>query len=236
VARKGRHWKKKMQKLNFNKLHISTSSFRQCGLHKMSRSLRVALIGLAAMCMTVTAENPVLQNIISRLTALERENAEIKAKLNATEGALLMFADGRTQCPEGWAEPAHLKGRMMTTMPIDGKSGSTFHRPFEAGEEGRTPSHSHDVTLTDHGHSHENMVDDPGHRHEVKTFPTGTGELDCGKRHCSAAARNLNSTIDKTNIKVESLSAKSAVSVSIDANDDGEHYPLVYVLICQKEP
>jgi hypothetical protein len=38
----------------------------------------------------------------------------------------------------------------------------------------------------------------------------------------------------KTGISVTNLPAKSTVSVSIDANDAGEHLPLVYVLICQK--
>ena len=39
---------------------------------------------------------------------------------------------------------------------------------------------------------------------------------------------------NKTGISTGKLTAKSAVSVSIDANDAGEHLPLVYVLICQK--
>jgi hypothetical protein len=38
----------------------------------------------------------------------------------------------------------------------------------------------------------------------------------------------------KTGISIENLPAKSAVSTSVDANDAGEHLPLVYVLICQK--
>jgi hypothetical protein len=41
-------------------------------------------------------------------------------------------------------------------------------------------------------------------------------------------------TSSKTGISVTNLPAKSTVSVSIDANDAGEHLPLVYVLICQK--
>jgi hypothetical protein len=43
---------------------------------------------------------------------------------------------------------------------------------------------------------------------------------------------NTNSA--KTGIVITNLPAKSAVSISIDANDAGEHLPLVYVLICQK--
>ena len=76
-----------------------------------------------------------LARILERLDTLERENKEIKAQLNVTAGALLTFADGRTKCPEGYVEPPQLKGRMMTTTPIGGKSGATFNRPFDAGEE-----------------------------------------------------------------------------------------------------
>jgi hypothetical protein len=39
---------------------------------------------------------------------------------------------------------------------------------------------------------------------------------------------------NKTGIAIENLPAKSAVSVSVDANDAGEHLPLVYVLIYQQ--
>ena len=71
--------------------------------------------------------------------------AEVVALKNATDGALLTCPDRRTKCPAGYVEPPHLKGRMMTTTPIGGKSGATFNRPFDAGEEGRTPPHSHEV-------------------------------------------------------------------------------------------
>ena len=53
--------------------------------------------------------------------AMKADNAAMKVKLNAVlpAGALLTFADGRTVCPEGTIEPAHLKGRMMTTIPVN---------------------------------------------------------------------------------------------------------------------
>ena len=61
-----------------------------------------------------------LAEIRAELAAIRRENAEIKAQLNATAGASLTFTDGRTVCPKGWFEPEHLKGRLMTTAPING--------------------------------------------------------------------------------------------------------------------
>ena len=41
---------------------------------------------------------------------------------------------------------------------------------------------------------------------------------------------------NKTGITVDNLPAKSSIEVSIDANNAGEHYPLVYVLLCEKLP
>ena len=38
----------------------------------------------------------------------------------------------------------------------------------------------------------------------------------------------------KTGIVVDALPAKSNIQVSLTANEDGEGYPLVYVLICQR--
>jgi hypothetical protein len=43
----------------------------------------------------------------------------------------------------------------------------------------------------------------------------------------------LKTSTNKTGINIENLPAKSSIEVSIDA---GEHYPLVYVLLCQKLP
>jgi hypothetical protein len=39
-----------------------------------------------------------------------------------------------------------------------------------------------------------------------------------------------------TGIIVEALPAKSNIQVSLASNEDGEGYPLVYVLICQRAP
>merc|ERR1712070_455428 len=134
---------------------------------------------------------------------------------------------------------------MMTTIPIGGKSGATFNRPFDAGEEGRTPAHSHAVTVTDPGHNHVNVVNDPGHEHSIKVCNTGhqlsfhdTGPLppypDDPYQDPPARQSGRETFNAPTGILVDSLPAKSSVSVSIDANEAGEHYPLVYVLVCQK--
>ena len=69
-----------------------------------------------------------LARILERLDTLE---AQLK---NATQGVQL-FADGRTECPGGWIEAKHLNGRLLTTTPLNGKSGTTINRPFDAGEE-----------------------------------------------------------------------------------------------------
>jgi hypothetical protein len=73
------------------------------------------------------------------------------------------------------------------------------------------PRHAHASDIEDHGSNTPGAVGPSGHN--------------VGTIHTHSA---------KTGISIENLPAKSAVSVSIDANDAGEHLPLVYVLICQK--
>ena len=50
----------------------------------------------------------------------------------------------------------------------------------------------------------------------------------------TGASSVLNTKASWTGITVVNTVSKSAIDVSISDNDSGEHYPLVYVLICQK--
>jgi hypothetical protein len=90
------------------------------------------------------------------------------------------------------------------------------------------------VTVNDPGHTHVGIVEDPGHSHSIHYY------VDDGSRghptadHESKAGPSIKTNVSKTGISIENLPAKSAVSISVDANDAGEHLPLVYVLICQK--
>jgi hypothetical protein len=74
-------------------------------------------------------------------------------------------------------------------------------------------------------------VEDPGHSHKYH-WEGGGGFRTYDGGHNSSA--EYDTSYEKTGITIENLPAKSAVSVSVDANDAGEHLPLVYVLICQK--
>jgi hypothetical protein len=94
------------------------------------------------------------------------------------------------------------------------------------------------VAVNDPGHTHVGIVNDPGHGHGEGLYAYACGT---GKGGSDQAAQTVNgdrkpelhTNTSKTGITVDNLPAKSAVSVSIDANDAGEHLPLVYVLICQ---
>jgi hypothetical protein len=175
----------------------------------------------------------------AQFAAMKAESAAMKDLLMPA-GALFTFADGRTTCPVGYAEPAHLKGRMMTTLPINSTSGAVFNRPFGAGEIGRTPAHSHAVSVNDPGHTHVGIVNDPGHAHNnpelVLYYPINSGGKTRYPSNNVHSELRDSTTTNKTGISVENLPAKSSIEVSIDANDAGEHYPLVYVLLCQKLP
>jgi hypothetical protein len=161
----------------------------------------------------------------------------METKLNATTaGKLDFFVDGRTVCPDGTVEVNATKGRILLGKPEGGKTGEVFNRPLDAGEVGRSPPHSHAVTVNDPGHTHAGIVVDPGHTHQRK-FGGGKGSGSGYMSEGFPSGNGVNSLANepaKTGISVENLPAKSAVSVVIDANDAGEHLPLVYVLICQK--
>ena len=134
----------------------------------------VALVALSLLVSTATGLS--MEGIMDHVRALEQrveklsaKNVVLETKLNATPtlpaGALLTFADGRTVCPKGTAEPNITQGMMLVGRPKNGKTGDVFNRPFDAGEIGRTPAHSHAVSVNDPGHNHVNMVNDPGHGH-----------------------------------------------------------------------
>jgi hypothetical protein len=171
----------------------------------------------------------------AEISELKAETAELKAHRNATTaGKLEFFVDGRTVCPDGTVEVNATKGRVLLGRPEGGKTGAVFNRPLDAGEVGRSPPHSHAVTVDDPGHTHVGIVEDPGHDHDNRLFlVSGTGG-DHGAAIQTGTLGVYMTAKAKTGISIENLPAKSVVSVSVDANDAGEHIPLVYVLICQK--
>ena len=172
---------------------------------------------------------------------MEQKIAALEAKLNATStlpaGALLTFVDGRTACPEGTVEANITQGMMLVGRPKNGKTGAVFNRPLEPGETGRTPAHSHAVSVNDLGHTHVGVVNDPGHAHHYGHLQaTATSSSMCCSHggYYFPTKYDFPTTTNKTGITVDNLSAKSSIEVSIDTNGAGEHYPLLYVLLCQK--
>jgi hypothetical protein len=110
---------------------------------------------------------------------------------------------------------------------------------LDAGEVGRSPPHSHAVKVNDPGHTHVGIVEDPGHKHRHTTDRPPINASDPvvgGNSHDGTGDDNSykETDVSKTGISIENLRTKSSIEVSIDANDAGEHLPLVYVLICQK--
>ena len=192
---------------------------------------------VTALFLVVSASGLSMEDIVERLRALEPRNSVLEAKVEKSElpaGALLSFVDGRTVCPKGTIEANITQGMMLVGRPKNGKAGAAFNRAFDAGEIGRTPAHSHAVSVHDSGHNHVNMVNDPGHGHGDIMY---LGQVSGGNVGGGPAASNwVKVPVAKTNITVDSQPAKSAIEVSIDTNDAGEHYPMVYVLLCQKLP
>jgi hypothetical protein len=174
------------------------------------------------------------------------KQAEMKAAMKAEmmaqrscsmpEGALLTFVDGRTTCPKGYAEPNTTQGMLFVGRPKNATSGAVFNRPLDAGELGRSPAHTHAVTVIDPGHTHVAAVNDPGHNLSICSVDSG------GSMSHKVLSRKdfgdfpVSTDSAFTGITVTNAPAKSKLEVSVDLNDAGEHYPLVYVLVCQKLP
>jgi hypothetical protein len=131
-------------------------------------------------------------------------------------------------CPDGTAEVNATKGRVLLGKPGGGKTGGVYNRPFDAGEVGRSPPHSHAVAANGPGHTHRHATDRPG-------ISLTTDSPGCNSHDENGHDNSYRETdVSKTGISIENLRAKSSIEVSIDANDAGEHLPLVYVLICQE--
>merc|ERR1711988_1286248 len=105
--------------------------------------------------------------------ALKDDIRRLEAGASSTIGELKMFVDGRTECPSGFAEANLTKGMALVGLPTDGRSGQQLNRPFQAGEVGRTPTHTHAVFVEDPGHTHAQSVFDPGHTHIASVSDPG---------------------------------------------------------------
>jgi hypothetical protein len=197
------------------------------------------LVALVALSLS----SPTMEDIMDHVRALEEKVQKDHEEISALKdqlmpaGALLTFVDGRTVCPKGTTEANITQGMVLVGRPKNGKTGAVFNRPFDAGEIGRGVTHSHDVSVKDPGHTHVGIVNDPGHTHNITYthFHGGDGRV----MYPYAMGPNQEhypTQQAKTGITVDNLPAKSSIEVSIDANDAGEHYPLVYVLLCQKLP
>jgi hypothetical protein len=198
-----------------------------------------ALLMLCSL-MLATAQPPsaLLERLEARLAALEQENQQIKAKLEKLgndeggakqgsrtgRGELRLFV-ARNECPLGWKESNITKGYVITGRPEGGRVGMQLNEELKPGEAGRVGVHSHTT-----------LVHDPGHSHNTST-PTGkvsalTHVAAAGTQYAAvvgASTQNELTSVSKTGIQIE-----SAIEVSVQENHDGEHLPLVYVLICER--
>jgi hypothetical protein len=197
--------------------------------------MKLSLAALLTATTTALTEGDILARfdaLEAKNAKLEAENAEIKAALNATTtGELKMF--NAEECPPGWVEFNKTQGYLLTGRPKGGETGTTINRPMDVGEKGRSPEHSHEVGVEDLGHTHVTAVNDPGHSHSFTV-----NQLDAGDgtdaAHGGVKPTQVVTNTSKTGIVVDALPAKSNIQVSLTANEDGEGYPLVYVLICQR--
>jgi hypothetical protein len=166
-------------------LALASSTAAESSIEERMLIIEENMAAIAADNAVLKADNAAMK---VQLNATKADNAAMKVQLNVTSatGKLELFVDGRTSCPEGTIEVNVSKGRAMISRPHRGKTGAVFNRPFDAGEIGRTPKHSHDVDISDKGHTHAGLVKDPGHTHlntpHSHTLPTvSTRNPQCNK-------------------------------------------------------
>jgi hypothetical protein len=183
----------------------------------------------------------------AEMDAKDVEIKEMKARLQAIQpsgddGRLVMFADGRTNCPDGLVEVNITAGSLLVGAPggLNGSSGRQIGRPLAASELGRTGPHNHDIKITDPGHLHSTTVNDPGHQHAVPiNWDSSTAQAGSGIRdliHADgppAQPTPFSTPSTKTGITVTELKATTDITATATNNDKGEYYPLVYILVCK---
>ena len=84
---------------------------------------------------------------------------------------------------------------------------------------------------------HANGINDPGHAHQEQGYPEGSGDPAIKYGNTGDGQHDGDFTEQAfTGITISNAPAKSNIEGSVDADDAGEHYPLVYVLVCQQLP
>ena len=175
-----------------------------------------------------------LVQCVNDTTTLSQLLSEDLAKLiddtarlrDAEVGELRAFHS--TSCPDGWGEHAGSSGRLLVPRPSGGVIGwQNNASAFGALEEGRVAKHSHPNTVALH---------DAGHNHNMGTA-VGFGTPDGGGPHYPIGPSTGNQPFVQTEIGRTGITAtlKNEDNAPADSGRNSlEHYPLVYVLVCQR--
>lgn len=135
-------------------------------------------------------------------------------------------------CPDGWEEATMTKGYVLVGRPDGATAGTQLNTPLSKGELGRVGPHGHSVT--DSGHSH--TVTDPGHWHD-SGMDGGRGSSSEGEHDTSGRNQyNIRTSTERTGIRVNSATSGIHVpSGNVNGLANTDHYPLLYVVVCQKK-
>ena len=166
----------------------------------------------------------------ARLAKFEARVKELEREKGVGEVRLFDAA----ACPSGWEEWNATKGYMLVSRPEGSKTGTLLNRPLESGETDRSPEHSHAASVTDAGHSHASAIHDPGHAHKLIIHDGNIGTPWMLGGAAAAGTQEVSTQKAFTNISLSNAPAKSNIEVTMEANEGGEGYPLVYVLLCRR--
>jgi hypothetical protein len=179
-----------------------------------------------ALIKAETKEMSALYNTTKdEMLALRTELAEkIATRTDDDYGQVYMFVDGRDACPDGMNEVKIARGSLLLGAPggLNGTCGRQIGIPMTASEVGRTGPHQHDVSV-------DVSINDPGHTHSVPPY----FDTKCRSDGHTEATNpgGCETPWIGTYAATTGITASATGSV---ATHDGEFYPLLYVLVCEK--
>ena len=200
---------------------------------KMAKLLCVTAMCLLGVNGSIVSER--FEALERQLQGLQAENVAIRAEMKeASAGELKLFK--AEECPKGWTEFNRTQGYLLTGRPSGGTAYTQLNRPMADGELGRAHQHSHEVEIDDRGHTHAATINDPGHGHLSPLINQDGNDVTQGAVPIGFYAKkdaNLKTSDNKTGITATMATATSNVDVQFKDNE-GESYPLVYVLVCER--
>lgn len=173
-----------------------------------------------------------IEELATAQAELKQVQADLAAAVSTESSSLKLF--NAAACPPGWEESPLTKGYVLVGRPDGATTGTQLNRAFAVGEQGRFGPHAH--TVKDAGHTHLAAASAVPHVHQIVAGSNMCTLPICTPRPFFVDTASYSSWASPTGpgpATVTVANAPSLSNVQVDAGS-GEHYPLAYMLVCQK--